>query len=43
MYIDILKEGYQAVDGYYEKAHARSRPIRKYDWIVAWLCGTGNL
>ena len=43
MYIDLLNKGFQVVDGYYEEAHEKSRPIRKYDWFVAWLCGTGNL
>lgn len=43
MYIDIRQDGYRAVDKYYENANDKSRPIRKYDWVIAWLCGTGNL
>ncbi|MBM1557969.1 hypothetical protein JQV19_13250 [Sulfitobacter mediterraneus] len=42
LYVDHLQEGYRVTDGYYEDAHAKSRPVRKYDWIIVWLCGTGN-
>lgn len=43
MYIDLEDGGFKIVDGYYEEAHDKSKPIRKYDWVIIWLCGTGTL
>ncbi|WP_166418880.1 hypothetical protein [Cochlodiniinecator piscidefendens] len=43
MFIDLGEDHFQIVDGYYENRHERSRPIRKYDMMIGWLCGTGNL
>jgi hypothetical protein len=43
LFVDVAADGFELSDGFYESAHERSRPIRKYDWVIAWLCGTGNL
>ncbi|PRY77650.1 hypothetical protein CLV80_105133 [Yoonia maritima] len=43
LFVDTKEEGYQIVDGYYESSHGKSRPVRKYDWLIVWLCGTGIL
>lgn len=43
MYVDLQDGGFKIVDGHYEKMREKSRPLRKYDWVIIWLCGTGNL
>jgi len=43
IFIDTNEEGYRIVDGFFEAPHGKSRPVRKYDWLIGWLCGTGNL
>mgnify|MGYP001359821035 CR=1 FL=1 len=44
LYIDLDGDKFTLVDWYYENREAaKARPIRKYDWGIAWLCGTGNI
>ena len=43
MFVDLKEGGFRILDGYYENRHEKSRPIRKYDMLIGWLCGTKNL
>ena len=42
MYVDLFPGGFRISDGYYENSTYNLRPIRKYDWIIAWMCATGQ-